>query len=664
MTTTTGSRVRITSLEDFGTRNVWADVPVLTAQIEIDSSVFDDGIWPRDIASELEQALSEIGVNNTAWIRDEIQPLASRNDYAQLIARTALELLRDARIEVGVARAGAGRSSETRAIAVEDVDTDITAIALRVSVALCEQVVLGKQPAFDLGRQHDRIRQFRESSYRRGSPGYWLHARARQESLPAQRHTIDQLLFDLGSGNSRRRYRFMTSSLGGRISQILAKDKTLSYHILNELGIPVPPGAIASSVSEAREIANQIGFPVITKPVDGNHAKGVTLDIQDHTLLETGFHRASQIGKSGTVIVERFVLGDHFRILIIDGQLVNVLERLPAQITGDGVTTNQQLIDNENHFRSTLESRARPLKPLPNDGETRENLSRQGHTLESIPEPGEIVKVRWVGPQDGGMNTDVTDQVHPDTIEAALQATCALGIDICGIDYISPNIATSIFEAGAIVEMNTAPAVMGHRIPDEGPGSDVAGAILNALLPPDRQPRPLTILVAKSDRSKQICHELARRATIDKYSVGLSTTAETLVATMPLDPARETSEGKIRTLLDHPETDLVIAEIDPVDFTTGQIGCEQIDVLLLEHLTGATTPLGEPVETLFLRSLEKQGTLFIGSDHIATELQTHIFDGNVSRSSDDMETLIASIWQQVGSLLSRARMADTRRSPA
>ena len=291
-------------------------------------------------------------------------------------------------------------------------------------------------------------------------------------------------LVQLGHGKYQRRIQATVTSETRHIAVEIASDKELTNRILHDLGLPVPRQQLAYDAEEAVAAASKLGFPVVVKPLDGNHGRGVSINLTTPEQVETAFGKAEE--RSGTVIVETFQPGNDYRILVVNGKVLAVAERVPGHVTGDGVHTIEQLIEQVNSDPRRGVGHEKVLTRLELDHQAHRLLEAAGLTLESVPEEGRIVYLRSTGNlSTGGTSIDRTDAIHYDNRVMAERAVRAVGLDVGGVDYISPDISKSYKEVGgSIVEINAAPGFRMHTSPTEGTPRDVAGPVIDLLFPP------------------------------------------------------------------------------------------------------------------------------------------------------------------------------------
>ncbi|WP_455174797.1 cyanophycin synthetase [Azospirillum largimobile] len=305
---------------------------------------------------------------------------------------------------------------------------------------------------------------------------------AERRGIPTMRLDSHSLV-QLGQGRHQRRLRASITSLTSQIASDAAGDKDMTKALLTEAGVPVPRGKVVRSADEAVAAAERLGHPVVTKPLDGNHGRGVSLDLTSADAVRRGFELAAR--HSRRVIVEQCYTGRDYRILVVNGAVVAVAERVPAHVVGDGAATITTLIDRVNQDPRRGEGHETVMTRITVDDHVRDLLSRSGLTLDSVPAAGQRVVLRdTANLSTGGTAIDRTDEIHPDNAAMARRAALAVGLDVAGIDVVAPDLARPLRQTGGgVVEVNASPGFRMHLEPSEGLPRNVARPVLDMLFP-------------------------------------------------------------------------------------------------------------------------------------------------------------------------------------
>ncbi|HWI80687.1 cyanophycin synthetase [Ramlibacter sp.] len=293
----------------------------------------------------------------------------------------------------------------------------------------------------------------------------------------------DGNLVQLGYGARQRRIWTAETDSTSAIAQGIARDKDLTKRLIAGCGVPVPEGRAVATPAEAWEAAQDIGLPVVVKPSDGNHGRGVMLDLRTQADVEAAFAVAEPHGSE--VLVERYIAGDEHRLLVVTGKVVAAARGETAWVTGDGRSTVTQLIDtqiNSNPRRGTSEDHPLNRLDLDEDEAIVADLARQGLTPQAVPQAGRKVLVQ----RNGNVAIDCTDQVHPEVEHVVALAVRIVGLDIAGVDLVAQDISRPLHEQGAaIVEVNAGPGLLAHLKPAVGQPRPVGRAIVDTLFPED-----------------------------------------------------------------------------------------------------------------------------------------------------------------------------------
>ena len=302
---------------------------------------------------------------------------------------------------------------------------------------------------------------------------------ATDRRIPSIRLTEGNLV-QLGHGAAQRRIWTAESDRTSAIAEGIASDKDLAKSLLASCGVPVPEGALVRSADAAWEEAQDIGLPVVLKPVDGNHGRGVTLNLMSEADVRAAYAIAAEAGDSSAVLVERFIPGNEHRLLVVGKQVVAAARGEALWVVGDGVSTVVQLCDSQiNTDPRRGDTEGHPLGRVdPHDSEILLDLKRQGLSPESKPQLGQKVLIQ----PNGNVSDDVTDLVHPDVAYAASLAARVVGLDIAGIDLVCEDISRPLAEQrGAIIEVNSSPGLLAHIKPASGTPRNVGAAIVDHL---------------------------------------------------------------------------------------------------------------------------------------------------------------------------------------
>ncbi|MHA2090775.1 MAG: cyanophycin synthetase [Candidatus Kariarchaeaceae archaeon] len=469
--------------------------------------------------------------------------------------------------------------------------------AAKLAIRVVNHIVDTKN-VLDLDYQNELIRVIKiaeEFSYG-PSTGSIVHE-ATIRDIPSIRLRKTSSLVQFGWGKNQRRIWASTSTNSSYISTEIAQDKELTLQLLYDVGIPVPRGGVARSYEEAVDEVKRIGYPVVTKPLDVSHGRGVTLDINNQGDLQRGFAEAGKYTRS--IIVERFVQGSDFRVLVIDGRFVAAAERIPAHVVGDGEHTVQQLIDVINKDPRRGIGHEKVLTQIYIDENTERLLADQNCTLIAIPEKGRFVQLKSTANlSTGGTSKDVTDIIHFDNIQLAERAVKTIGLDIAGVDIIAPEITSPIkSNGGVIIEVNAAPGFRMHLEPTEGTPRNVAKPVIDMLFPLGSNGRIPLLAVTGTNGKTTVSRWIAHMLKLAGSKVGLTTTDGIYIDGILEYSGDCTGPWSARVVLRDPTVDVAVLETARGGILREGLGWDFCDVALLLNVSDDHLGL-QGVETL------------------------------------------------------------------
>jgi cyanophycin synthetase len=440
-----------------------------------------EGTWPAHIMEHI-----TIELQNLAGMRVGFGK--ARQTHVRGVYKVAVRTRHE---EVGRACLDAAR--DLIMAAIEDRPFDVTGTANRLR-DLADSLLLGPSTAAIVDAAVDR-------------------------HIPWLRLT-DGNLVQLGHGARQHRIWTAETDQTAAIAEGISRDKDLTKMLLKSCGVPVPEGELVESPEQAWEAAQEIGLPVVVKPVDGNHGRGVSIELHTREEIEQAYHLA--IAEGSDVIVERFVPGNEHRLLVVGGRVVAAARGETAWVSGDGTSTVAQLIDsqiNTDPRRGTTEDYPLNHIQLDDDPAVVLELARQGFQPDSIPEAGRKVLIQ----RNGNVAFDVSDRIHPDVAAAASLAARVVGLDIAGIDLVAEDISRPLEEQrGAFVEVNAGPGLLMHLKPAEGEPRPVGRAIVDHLFAADDTGRIPIVGIAGSRKTTLIAQLVAWLLHLGGRRVGLA----------------------------------------------------------------------------------------------------------------------------------------------
>ena len=387
-----------------------------------------------------------------------------------------------------------------------------------------------------------------------------------------------QSLVQLGHGKYQQRIQATVTGRTPHIAVELASDKEETNKILASLGLPVPRQELVTSQTDALKAARKLGGPVVLKPYNGNHGRGITINVSADDDIRAGFEAAQEHSRS--VIVETCLAGDDHRLLVVNGQLVAATRRTPGHVVGDGATTVAGLVEMVNADPRRGVGHEKVLTRLKLDREAELMLERAGYTADSVPAAGEVVPLRSTANlSTGGTATDVTDIIHPDNRAMAERAVRAIGLDVGGVDFITTNIAES-YKAigGGICEVNAAPGFRMHIAPSEGTPRDAAGPVIDMLFPPGTPSRVPIAAVTGTNGKTTTARMLAHIAKMAGYTPGLTTTDGVYIDGQRTVEGDMTGPVSARMVLADPQIDFAVLETARGGLVRAGMGVPEVDV--------------------------------------------------------------------------------------
>lgn len=448
-----------------------------------------------------------------------------------------------------------------------------------------------------------------------------IYDEAKKRGIPVTRLGNESLL-QLGYGKHSRLIEASLTDSTSCISADMASNKHLTKQILDDNDIPVPYGDIVYTEMSAVILAGEIGYPVVVKPYDGNQGKGVTLNIADEAQVRAAFNEAMKYSKA--VIVEKFVKGKDYRVLVVGDRVVAVSERRPPTVTGDGIHTIRELVDTENRNVLRGEDHEKPLTVIKLDSVAKQLLERQGKNENYIPSKSETVVLRENGNlSTGGTARSCTSEIHPYNSYIAVKAAKAIGLDIAGIDFTAEDISRPINDgSGALIEVNAAPGLRMHIYPTEGEPVNVAAHILNMMFPKDK---PFTIPIisvtgtnGKTTTTRLIRHTLA----IMGYKVGMTSTSGIYIGDRCVMKGDNTGPSSARIVLADRDVDAAVLETARGGLVRKGLGYDLADIGVVVNISEDHIGLDgiESVEdlafakALVIEAVKREGVAVINAD--------------------------------------------------
>ncbi len=430
----------------------------------------------------------------------------------------------------------------------------------RLAFELAEALVgsVAADLPFDPAEAIARLRAIDEDERLGPSTGEIVQA-ARARGIPYRRLTTGSLV-QLGWGSRQRRIQAAEIDATSAVSEQIAQDKELTKQLLSDAGIPVPQGVAVETIEQARDAMQRLGGAVVVKPRDGNQGKGVSVNVRTREQLETAWAGALEF--SDDLLIERYIPGSDFRLLVIGGRLVAAARRDPPAVLGDGLHTIAELVEEINRDPRRSDGHATALTRVTLDALACARLAALGLSPASIPAAGVRVVLRHnANLSTGGSATDVTDDVHPQVAARAVEAARTVGLDICGVDVVCENISRPLEEqGGGIVEVNAAPGLRMHIAPSYGKPRAIGEAVIGAMFDADDDARIPVVAVTGTNGKTTTVRLIAQLLAETGARVGITTTDGVYVNGRRIDDGDCSGPRSARNVLMHPHVDAAVLE--------------------------------------------------------------------------------------------------------
>jgi cyanophycin synthetase len=448
--------------------------------------------------------------------------------------------------------------------------------AVRIAEAL-----IASEP-YSLDKDIQDMRELREEERLGPSTGSIVQE-AMNRGIPYMRLNKHSLVM-LGYGINQRRILATVSSTTSNIAVELACDKEETKNLLEAASIPIPKGIITYEAEDIAYAVKKLGFPLVIKPINGNHGRGITINIKTIEQAEEGFLAAKKISKA--VIIEKFITGFDYRLLVINYKLVAAAKRTPAAVTGDGHSTIQLLVDKVNSDPRRGYGHEKELTAIKIDEMTLNILKERGLGLESVLKKDELLYLKATANlSTGGTATDVTDLVHPYNIFMAERISRIIGLDICGIDIMAPELTTPINEnGGTVLEVNAGPGFRMHIAPTEGLPRNVAEPVIDMLYPPGTPSKIPIVAVTGTNGKTTTTRLIAHIMKTVRYKVGFTTTDGIYIQNRMLEKGDCTGPVSAEFVLRDPTVDFAVLECARGGILRAGLGFHNCDIGIVTNV--------------------------------------------------------------------------------
>lgn len=504
-----------------------------------------------------------------------------------IMEHVALEVQNLAGAEVGRGKTRTTAEKGVYNVTYQFDQEDVGLAAGKLALRLLNNLIYNVEPELDYPAELEAVIKLAERLAYGPSTGSIVQDAVRR-GIPVLRLDPKRSLVQLGHGKYQRRIWATVTSDTASIAVDVAKNKELTNRLLHDVGIPVPRGLTVTTVEEAKRGARRIGYPVVMKPGDGNHGRGVCINLTTDEEIEEFFPIAYRESRSGQVILESFITGKDYRILVVNNQIVAVAERVPAHVIGDGIHTVQELIDITNSDSRRGVGHEKILTRISVDDQLHEVLERSGIGLNDVAEEGLFVQLKLTGNMStGGTSIDRTDDIHPDNVEIARMAAMVVGLDIAGIDFVAEDIAQSVRQnGGAIVEVNAGPGFRMHTHPTEGHPRHVGRAVVDMLFPRGSASRVPIIAVTGTNGKTTTSRMIAHIMKTSGKRVGMTTTDGIYIDGQQIMSGDMSGPTSARMVLKNPTIDYAVLETARGGILRSGLGYDRCNIAVVTNVSG------------------------------------------------------------------------------
>lgn len=533
---------------------------------------------------------------------------------------------------------GFGRTRETKTPGVYNVvfsyvEENVGMFAAESSVRIAEALIAGT--AYDLEADILKMKEIRER-VRLGPSTGSIVEEAVARDIPWIRLGTNSLV-QLGYGVHQMRFQATITCKTSSIAVDIACNKEETKRMLDMASIPVASGSICVDAEDLELTIKKIGYPIVIKPLDGNHGKGASINVVTWEDAIEGLAHAQKYSRR--VIVEKFITGFDFRVLVIDNKLVAAAKRVPAHVVGDGKKTIQELIDKTNLDPKRGYGHENVLTEITVDRDTTDLLEKMNYSLETIPNNGETVYLKSTANlSTGGTSVDVTDMMHPENIFLAERISRVIGLDVCGIDIMAENLTQPLKEnGGVILEVNAAPGFRMHLAPSEGLPRNVAAPVIDMLYPPGKPSRIPIIAVTGTNGKTTTTRLLAHIVKNNGYRVGFTTSDGIYIQNHMLEKGDTTGPLSAEYILKDPTVEFAVLETARGGILRAGLGFSRCDIALITNIREDHLGLNDidtlddlaRVKSVVVRSVKKDGWAILNAEDdqclkIANDLSCNI----------------------------------------
>jgi cyanophycin synthetase len=560
-----------------------------------------------------------------------------------VIEHIALEIQTLAGMETGF-----GRTRETKTPGIYNVvfsytEETVGLFAAEAAVAIAEALIAGT--TYNLEADIQKMREIRER-VRLGPSTGSIVEEAVARDIPWIRLGTNSLV-QLGYGVNQMRFQATITCKTSNIAVDIACNKEETKRMLNNASIPVASGSICVDEEDLENTIKKIGYPIVLKPLDGNHGKGASINVNTWEEAVAGLEYAKKYSRR--VIVEKFITGFDFRVLIIDNKLVAAAKRVPANVVGNGKDSIQKLIETTNLDPRRGYGHENVLTQIDVDRDTLDLLEKLNYTTESVPKIGEIVYLKSTANlSTGGTSVDVTDMMHPENVFLCERISRVIGLDICGVDIMAENLTQPLKEnGGCILEVNAAPGFRMHLAPSEGLPRNVASPVIDMLYPPGKPSRIPIIAITGTNGKTTTTRLLAHIVKNNGYKVGFTTSDGIYVQNHMMEKGDTTGPISAEYILKDPTVEFAVLETARGGILRSGLGFSRCDIGIITNIQEDHLGINDihtledlaRVKSTVVKSVKKDGWAVLNADdahcvEIANDLRCNIAYFSMNEESE------------------------------
>ena len=497
-----------------------------------------------------------------------------------VIEHVALEIQTLAGMDVGFGRTRETKTSGVYNVVFNYLEEKVGVYAAKASVRIAEALISGKD--YDLSEDIQKMKEIRED-VRLGPSTGSIVEEAVSRGIPFLRLGRNSLI-QLGAGVNQMRFQATITCKTSNIAVDIACNKEQTKKMLNEASIPVAKGDICYDEEDLQETIDDIGYPIVIKPLDGNHGKGASINVTNWDDAVKGLWHAKEYSRR--VIVEKFITGFDFRVLVINNEVVAAAQRVPAHVVGNGKNNIQELIDITNEDPRRGYGHENVLTEITIDKSTERLIKNAGYTLDSVLTENETLYLKSTANlSTGGTSVDVTDLMHPENVFIAERISRVIGLDICGIDIMAPNLTQSLKEnGGVILEVNAAPGFRMHLAPSEGLPRNVAAPVIDMLYPPGKPSRIPIISVTGTNGKTTTTRLIAHIVKNNNYKVGFTTSDGIYIQNHMMEKGDTTGPISAEYVLKDPNVEFAVLETARGGILRSGLGFKVCDIGVITNI--------------------------------------------------------------------------------